>query len=296
MSPELVVFGNLLVDDVVYADGRTRMGQPGGAVLYLALAARLFGISVGVVSRRGDDYPVQMLAALEERGIDLGGVCSTAVAGVRTWLLYEGRQRRVVHRLSGPSHEEVSPRYAELPTAWRRAAAFHLAPMPRSVQSGLVESLGAERRALLSIDPYDLLDEELLPRWRALLERVDVLFLSEDEMLLDGEAVAAAGRLAAGRDAQVVFKRGRRGGVFLHQGQQQKWLPRAAEEVDPTGAGDAFAAGFLAARLRQLPTRRALQQGVVAASFALAGQGPDGLLVATPAAASERLAGWFASG
>ncbi len=296
MSPELVVFGNLLVDDVVYADGRTRMGQPGGAVLYLALAARLFGVSVGVVSRRGDDYPAAILAALEERGIDLGGVRPTGAAGVRTWLLYEGRQRRVVHRLSGPTHDEVSPRFAELPTAWRHAAAFHLAPMPRSVQSDLVNSLGDRRQALLSIDPYDLLDEELLPRWRALLKRVDVLFLSEDEMLLDGDGVAAAGRLAVGRDAQVVFKRGRRGGVWLRQGQRQEWLPRAAEEVDPTGAGDAFAAGFLAARLRQMPTRRALQQGVVAASFALAGQGPDGLLAATPSAARERLARWFASG
>src|SRR5262249_61376133 len=37
--PSIVLLGNLLVDDVVLADGTTRMGQPGGSLLYNALAA-----------------------------------------------------------------------------------------------------------------------------------------------------------------------------------------------------------------------------------------------------------------
>ena len=43
MTPDLVVLGNLLVDDLVFQDGRTRMGEPGGAVLYAALGAALWG-------------------------------------------------------------------------------------------------------------------------------------------------------------------------------------------------------------------------------------------------------------
>ena len=34
MTPSLVLLGNLLVDDIVFPDGSTRMGQPGGAKLY----------------------------------------------------------------------------------------------------------------------------------------------------------------------------------------------------------------------------------------------------------------------
>ena len=40
MIPSIVLFGNLLVDDVVLADGMTRMGQPGGALLYGGGTAR----------------------------------------------------------------------------------------------------------------------------------------------------------------------------------------------------------------------------------------------------------------
>ena len=59
--------------------------------------------------------------------------------------------------------------------------------------------------------------------------------------------------------------------------------------VDTTGAGDAFAAGFLAGKLHGEPVRRGLQRGVIAASFAIEGLGPDGLLATTPEQAEERL-------
>src|SRR6185436_20497384 len=57
VTPDLVLLGNLLVDDVVFPDGRTRMGQPGGAILYASLATALWGARAGCVSVRGDDYP-----------------------------------------------------------------------------------------------------------------------------------------------------------------------------------------------------------------------------------------------
>ena len=38
MTLDLVIAGNLLVDDLVFQSGQTRMGEPGGAVLYAALA------------------------------------------------------------------------------------------------------------------------------------------------------------------------------------------------------------------------------------------------------------------
>ena len=73
-SPELVVLGNLLVDDIVLQDGTTLMGEPGGAVLHVALAASLWGTRVGLVSIAGDNYSRATLQALAERGIDLAGI------------------------------------------------------------------------------------------------------------------------------------------------------------------------------------------------------------------------------
>ena len=294
---DLVVLGNLLVDDVVLPDGRTRMGEPGGATLYASLAAALWELRPGLVSFRGPEYPAWALEAMQARGIDLGGVHATSGPGLRTWLLYEGRRRRVVHHLDGPTHEQVSPTFAHVPEPWRGARAFHLAPMPFEVQEGLVKDLAAQTRGLISLDPHLAVNAGTLPRWRAVLPSVDVMFVSEDEaddVAEDAGAVAA--QLAGGRLSLVLLKRGRRGGVAcdLREGVRLvEWPPRAVRVVDPTGAGDAFASGVLAGLLRGDPLPRALQRGVVSASFALEEWGCAGLLHATPEQAQARLREWF---
>jgi hypothetical protein len=63
VPPSLVLLGNLLVDDLVFPDGSTSMGQPGGAIMYGALGAALWGTRVGCVSLVGTDYPVTILVA-----------------------------------------------------------------------------------------------------------------------------------------------------------------------------------------------------------------------------------------
>jgi sugar/nucleoside kinase (ribokinase family) len=292
MSLDLVVLGNLLVDDVVLPDGRTRMAEPGGAALYAALGARLWGVRVGIVSVRGDEYPADALDLMARRGVALDGLRPLGRPGLRTWLLYEGARRHLVHRLEGPSHAEVSPSPDSIPGEWRKARAFHLCPMPIEVQAALVEALAGR---FLSLDPFVLLRPDTLETCREVLARVDALFLSEDEMELpDAEDLPD---LARGRLETIVFKRGARGGTLFDargEGAVLRWEPRAAEVVDPTGAGDAFAAGVLAGWLRGEPHERALQRGIVGASFAIEDWGPAGIFRATPDAAEARLRAWFA--
>jgi sugar/nucleoside kinase (ribokinase family) len=300
MSLDLVVVGNLLLDDVVFADGRTRMAQPGGAALYGALAAALWDIEIGIVTRLGSDYPRSILEALGDRGIHLEGVRDLGGPSLRTWLLYEGRRRRVVHRLDGPTHGEVSPAPDEIPRDWS-ALAFHLAPMPFAVQQDLVATLTLRDGVLLSLDPYKLLTSEAVPSWRDLLTNVELFFLSEDEMEIHRRPEGVFAELAPEPSARatrlrwVAFKQGARGGLLyeIPTAKSTRWPPRAQTLVDPTGAGDAFAAGVLAGHLLGESIPRALRQGVVAASFALEGHGPDGLLDATPERATKRLREWF---
>lgn len=297
MTPDLVVLGNLLVDDLVFEDGRTRMGQPGGAVLYAALAASLCGVRVGVASWLGDDYPSSAMEALAARGVDLGGVNRLGGPALRSWLLYEGRRRQVIHRLDRPTHAAVSPGAAQIPEAWRSARAFHLAPMPFDVQRGLLDALSRQAGALVTLDPFLAVCADTLEAWRGVLAGVDALFLSEDDLELPigtEDPLPALRRLAAGRLRHVVFKRGRAGGIFYDATSDRAlpWAPRADEVVDPTGAGDAFAAGVIAGRLKGEPAARCLERGVVAASFAVATWGADGLLEASPAALEARLHSW----
>ena len=289
---DLAVTGNLLVDDIVYEDGSTRMAQAGGAVLYAALGASLWGVRVAIISVIGDDYPSGMLDDLEARGIDLSGLRRLGRPGLRTWLLYEGRRRHVVHRLDGPSHAEVSPTADDFDAA-PRARAVHLAPMPFEVQRGLVDAL-ARRDCTVSLDPYELLTEQNLDAWKELLAGVDDFFLSEDEMLIQGGLERPRPILAglcAGRPHRIFYKRGARGGIAYdpRAGRFLEWPARARAVVDPTGAGDAFAGGVLAGRLLGEPLPRALEFGVVSAAFAVEGVGAEGLLAASPDSARQRL-------
>jgi ribokinase len=295
---DLVVIGNLLIDDAVFPDGRTIMREPGGACLYMSLSAALWGARVAVVSARGDDYPPVALDAMLRHGVDLSGVRELEGPGLRTWLLYEAGGRRVIHHLGLPSHDEVSPEPRAIPTHCLEARAFHLAPMPLARQAELVRALAPRREAGLSIDPHEPVTEENLGEWREVLAQVDAFFVSEDELRLEGaedDPRAAARRLAGGRLRFVAFKRGSRGGLLYDARSEGfiEWPPVPRLTGDPTGCGDAFAGGFLAAVLAGGDVQDALDQGAISVSFCLEDWGARSLMRATNAEARRRLKEWL---
>jgi sugar/nucleoside kinase (ribokinase family) len=298
MRKDLVILGNLLHDDVVFGDGTTRMGEPGGAAIYSALGARLWGLEVGVVSIVGTDYPDWALAGLAQRGVDLAGVHPLGRPGIRIWLLYEERLRQFVHRLERPSHVEVSPGFAHIPEPWRAARAFHVSPMPLAIQLELVESLSRIPGAFVSLDPLVPLRPETWNQWREIVSKVDAFFVSEDEMQVEADDhLKTLRRLAGGRVRYVAFKRSVRGGILYDAAADRsvEWEARAARAVDPTGAGDAFATGVVAGLLRGEPPEAALRRGLVSTSFALEDWGPRALLRVTSSDAERRLAEWFSA-
>jgi sugar/nucleoside kinase (ribokinase family) len=299
---DLVVLGNLLVDDIVLQDGTTLMGEPGGAVLHVALAASLWGTRVGLVSVAGDDYSHATLRSLAERGVDLAGVRNLGRQGGRAWLLHEAGVRRVIHHLDCPTHAEISPVLSDIPAGYEAARAFHLAPMPITRQQELAAVLAARTdssaplaAAFVSLDPYELLRDDNLSQWPSVLEHIDAFFPSEDEVRFSGDAEPALRQVAGTRLRYVALKRGVHGGQLLdlHTGHAPKWTAQARETVDVTGAGDAFVGGFLSGFLSSGDTQRGIEQGIVAASFAIEDWGARGLLAATPAEANARLQEWF---
>ncbi len=58
----------------------------------------------------------------------------------------------------------------------------------------------------------------------------------------------------------MILTLGSRGALALEDGRFTSVAPQPVEIVDPVGAGDAFAAGFLAARLQEEPLGAALEQ------------------------------------
>ncbi len=286
---DLVMVGNLLVDDVVFGDGTTHMARAGGALFHAALAAAACGLSVGCTSVVGTDYPADALDLLRARGVSLDGVRSLAKPGVRAWLLHEDGTRRMVLREGRPTHEEVSPATDDVPPAWRTAPFAHVAPMPFTSQRAFVDAAGDGGR-FLSLDPLRPVGDDTLDEWRGLTARCDAFLASDDEMRLTGDPRARLEALAVGRLRYAVHKRGAEGGFLLdtQEGALWRWEALPVTVRDVTGAGDAFAAGFLAALRGGLAVERALALGAAAASVAVEHGSREGLSTTDRAALDAR--------
>ena len=185
-------------------------------------------------------------------------------------------------------------------TAWLTAPAFHLAPMPFPVQRRVLASLANEPNRFVSIDPHRPITGETLDEWLEALAYADAFFPGGDEFLLEGADVhpeRVLPRLATGRLRFIVLKQGARGGILYdaHQDRFHRWVGRASKVVDPTGAGDAFAGGFIAGHLEGLPVEACLDRAGVSASFALEARGAASLLEATRTEADARVGRWHAA-
>jgi 2-dehydro-3-deoxygluconokinase len=109
---------------------------------------------------------------------------------------------------------------------------------------------------------------------RPLLPSVDVLFASEDELMLVAADPAtdvdtAAAQIVAAGTATVVVKRGAAGATAYSAGGKVNAAARPVPVVDVVGAGDAFVAGYLSGRLDGLDAGDCLERGVVLGAFAV---------------------------
>ena len=132
--------------------------------------------------------------------------------------------------------------------------------------------------------------------WQA-LEKVDILFVNDEEVrLLTGETnlVKAAKKILAAGPRLLVAKKGEHGAIVFGRDFVFGVLGRLCENVvDPTGAGDSFAGGFLGyldkmGKVTRPNLRRAAVYGSVLASFAIEDFGVERLKTLKPAEIEER--------
>ncbi|TAJ44636.1 carbohydrate kinase family protein [Methanofollis fontis] len=127
----------------------------------------------------------------------------------------------------------------------------------------------AERSEFASFDPgQDILkyDRE---QFEAILEHISILFANRHEAARMAEVLGISMDELADRVEIAVFTMDS-AGCMLCTGGERRTIPAVRVEAeDPTGAGDAFRAGFLTAYLRGLPPVRCCTIGTVTASFAV---------------------------
>jgi sugar/nucleoside kinase (ribokinase family)/fructoselysine-6-P-deglycase FrlB-like protein len=300
--PDVVVIGNLTIDDVVNPSGETMMASLGGNTIHTAVAARIWGVSVGVVARVGDDFPATALEELRDTGIDTLGLHPIEGPTVRNWVLYEADGRRNwVYRTKPERTLETAPRPEDLPVDWTAHAGhvpvIHVAGMPFEFARRIVAQIRETGRAFVTLDTHEAWSVDRA-EIVALARAVDVFVPSREELVglvgYDDPEKACRELLSDGIPA-VVVKCGADGAVV---GRSQDQISRIAAAdvivVDATGAGDSFCGGLAAGLALGEDLEVAAQRGAATAGAALGATGS--LRLVRRAAIAQRLLASYSDG
>ena len=228
-APDYLVLGHPTLDQT--ASGPVL----GGTSAYAALTARAHGLRTAIVTSAGDDLDRSALA-----DIQIVRLRSEATTTFRN--LYDGGIRRQ-HLLARA--DDLEP--GAIPVGWHSARIIHLAPVAAEVPPALAGHF--PETDLIGVTPQGWMrrwDRSGLVRftsWKhaaAALARADAVVVSLEDMAgneAEVEDLATACRL-------LVATEGALGARVYWNGDVRRLAAPAADQVDPTGAGDIFAASF----------------------------------------------------
>ena len=247
--------------------------RPGGAAANVAVWARAAGARALLLARRGDDLAGELLAAeLARRGVELAPARPAPAPTGAVLVVQEAAERSFVADAGANRHL----RPADLRGRLAPAAAVFVSGYPLLRPESRAAALAAtatEVPAVVDAASWSLLGGGA---GEALLEaaaRAGVLLANRNEAAaLSGrrDPRGAAARLAA-RTGTAVVKCGAAGAVVAQAGRPAVTVPAAAAAVvDVTGAGDAFAAGYLVAAAGGAAPPEAAAAGVRLAARAVA--------------------------
>ena len=239
----LLVVGSVALDSIFTPFGETADALGGSAVYFSVAGALLHPVQVvGVV---GSDYPVAELDRLAPRGIDWSGVERVEGESFR-WkgkYSYDLQSRETLETRLGV-FADFEPK---LPDSMRSAEFVFLGNIDPELQLGVLEQMRQPR--LVACDTMNYWIQIRKPALMELLKRVDLLMVNDSEareLSGDWNIHRAARWILAHGPKRVVIKQGEHGALLL-DGTRTFYVPAfPLEEVfDPTGAGDAFAGGFM---------------------------------------------------
>ena len=266
----ILVVGSVALDTVTtpFGEGREVLG---GSATHFSVSAS-FWAPVRLVAVVGEDFSDAHRQLLVAHDVDLAGL-TVAPGKTFRWAGRYGYDLNVAQTLDTQLgvFADFKP---EVPEGWRGTPVVFLANIDPDLQASVLDQIRGPK--LVAADTMNYWISSKPEALKKLLSRVDVVLMNDAEVRqLTGvpNLVRAAAVIRGWGAAMVVVKRGEHG-VLVFADDGAFALPGFPLEdvLDPTGAGDAFAGGFLgylAARgtTRPLDARRAAVVGSVMASF-----------------------------
>lgn len=228
---DLLIIGTTTAD--IVDDGRIL----GGTVSYAAPVIHQFGYNLKVLtSANPDDEVVQPLHEIA----DLEIVPSEHTTTMQNIYKPDGRTQLMIHTAA-----QMTPEH--LPAAWKSSKLVHLAPLADDVDYAFA-SMFEDATVLLTPQGYMRAwgDDTVVHFKRFLdlgvLDAIDILVLSKQDIIAAPELEHEYPKYAK----HVVVTNGEEGGTYYHNGDSYHYEATPVTELDPTGAGDVFAASLLA--------------------------------------------------
>ena len=274
----ILTVGSVALDSVETPFGKAERVLGGSAVFFSAAATVFSPVQmVGVV---GDDYPMEDLSFLSRRGADLEGIEQRPGES----FFWSGRYHYDLNtRDTLETRLGVFAQFRpKIPERFRDASIVFLGNIDPVLQHEVLDQV--TRADLVACDTMNYWIEGSRKELLSLLERVNVLLVNDEEarQLADEPNLLRASRWIRERGPEIiVVKKGEHGAALFADG----WVFFAPgyplEDVfDPTGAGDAFAGGFVGylarAESRSPETlRQAMVYGSAMGSYAVERFGVD---------------------
>lgn len=289
----LLVVGSVALDSVStpHADVTDSLG---GSAVYFSLAASLF-VPVSVVGVVGSDFPEEHLELLRRKGVDLQGLQREEGLTFR----WGGRYGHDLNeRETLFTHLNVFEHFApRLPDSYRDSPFLFLGNIDPDLQRNVLDQLRAP--VMVAGDTMNFWIEGKREALHEVISRLHCLLLNDSEVrLLTGEPnlVKAARSVLDRGPKSVVVKKGEHGAMLAQPSGYFFVPPFPLESVlDPTGAGDTFAGGFMGylaccETIGEVELRRAMAYGSVVASFSVEDLGVRRLAALTREEVEERAA------
>lgn len=230
---DYLAIGHVTVDRV---EGEARLG---GSAAYAALTAQAMGLKAGIVTSWGEELPAEAL-----EGISIANSRVEHSTTFENQYSDEGRTQRL-HSIAEPLEFHL------IPTVWRETPIVHLAPVAGEVSPRILQYFSEAMRVvtpqgwLREWDQAGRVRPGAWPESAHVLRQCEAAVISMEDVQGDEaqiEQMAAACRVLA-------VTEGEQGATLYVTGEKHKLDAKPVEPLDPTGAGDIFAAAFFV-RLR----------------------------------------------
>ena len=280
---KLLITGTVAFDEIETPAGSS--GKViGGAATYISIASSLFTQNLAIVSIVGEDFPIEEIKYLNDRGINTEMI--EKVIGGKTFY-WKGRyHENMITRDTIDTKLNVLEKFNPiLNLEYSYSEIVLLGNLHPAVQQKVIKQTINPNKFII-MDTMNFWMDNTLNELLSVIKKDNLIIINDEEAeQLTGQKniYRAAEKILKTGPSKVIIKKGEHGSIYS-DGKNNFLLPAfpLTSLIDPTGAGDSFAggiAGFLSTknRIGFEEIKEAMIYGTVTASFCVESFGIEGL-------------------